>query len=302
MGSTMLLVPRAAGVVPPGLGRAQKTAGSHDPVRALHLMSVDKSCVQRGELLFNRVTPRTATRTPADCWVLMGCGRSGMSGRFMTGWCQEGRSRPDGLRRSIGLRGRRRRCRLATLGCWRRGVAASRRGIGSCCIAVLHLRCQLGSVRRTSSCSRPELRLDPGDLAQLPTGELGDRGVRAWAATAVGQAGCLGQQRRGWRGPQFHRHDRQPLLRLASVCLTIRCGDPAALNGRSTSGSHDRPPRSLSAARRDRHATRPRPPRATLPPNADGEEPRSRPSGCTPTRRHRPSRRWPSRRSPDRPT
>ena len=81
--------------------------------------------------------------------VLMGCSRPGRSGRFMTGRCQEGRSRPDGLRRSIGLRGRRRCCRLATRSCRRRGVAASRRGIGPRCIALLHLSCQLGSVRRT---------------------------------------------------------------------------------------------------------------------------------------------------------
>jgi hypothetical protein len=203
----------------------------------------------------------------------MGCGRSGMAGRFMTGWRQEGRSRPDGLRRSIGLCGRRRCCRLATLSCRRRGVAASRRGIGSCCIAFLHLRCQLGSVRRTSSCSRPGLRLDPGDLAQLLAAELGDRGVRAWAATAVGRACCLGQQRRGWWGPQFIGMSINP----SSDPHWLP--DDAVRRSRDaqrslTSGSRDRPlpslMRSPSVPRRDRRATRPRPPQATLPPTPKG--------------------------------
>src|SRR5512133_1622653 len=98
MGSTILLVPRAAGVVPPGPGSCATDGGSDDPVRALHLSLLTSRAFNARELLFNRVTPSTATRTPADCWVLMGCGRSGMAGLFMTGWRQEGRSRPDGLR------------------------------------------------------------------------------------------------------------------------------------------------------------------------------------------------------------
>jgi hypothetical protein len=69
MGSTILLGPRAARVVPPGLGRTQQTAGLHDPVPALHLMSVDESCVQREGTVVQSDWPDPVRLVPAGMRV-----------------------------------------------------------------------------------------------------------------------------------------------------------------------------------------------------------------------------------------
>ena len=84
---------------------------------------------------------------------LAACARWTGSGRV--GWSQYGRSRPEGVWRSMGSPGRRPRDRLAIRSCWRRGGRCSRLGLRICCIACLHVESQSGSVRRATSTFKP---------------------------------------------------------------------------------------------------------------------------------------------------